>query len=117
MQNRNQRSERSDLLGGYQQPSNTAKFMEESNNNEIDELSSRIDAMKSLVINIDEALEQDKQVVDGLSLSLNNVAAMMTNTMGSLQNMIETGGSRHMMYLVLFVVGLFVVLYYLMSAK
>ena len=92
-------------------------MMEEANNRAIEELSAKTGHMLNLARDVESLLEEDKRLLNNMDGSFDRVTAMMRGTLGSVQKMLETGGTRHMSMLICFILAVFFVLYWLMSAK
>jgi blocked-early-in-transport protein 1 len=91
------------------------QLMEEQNDAAIAELGEKVGLMKNLAVDIEEGIAKDKILLDNMSGSFENVTNMMKGTLGNVQKMLATGGSKHMCYLVLFILAVFFVLYFLMK--
>jgi blocked-early-in-transport protein 1 len=53
-------------------------------------------------------------MLDGMGSSLGQTTDLLTSTIGKIGVMVSSGGSKHMCYLVLFVVVFFMMLYFMM---
>lgn len=89
-------------------------MFEEANNRDIHSLSLKVEDMKKLAGDIESAIKDDAVELDSMGSALDAVGGVMRGTLSNLNKMISQGGSKHMVYLVLFVVVLFLVLYKLM---
>jgi blocked-early-in-transport protein 1 len=90
-------------------------LMEEQNNRGIAELEGSVARMKDLAFDIEAAIQEDRKELEQTSLSFDKVTMMMKGTLGNVNKMLATGGSKHMCYLVAFIVCLFMALYWLMK--
>lgn len=90
-------------------------LIEEENDRDVEALAERIGMMKDIASGIGTALENDKRQLDEMGSSFDRVSTMMRGAVGNVNKMLQTGGSKHMCYLVSFILGLFFVLYWLMK--
>lgn len=90
-------------------------IMEEQNNREISALSEKVAYMKNLATDIEAAIQEDQLLLEQTGSGFDRVTMMMKGTLGNVNKMLSTGGSKHMCYLVSFVVCLFLGLYWLMK--
>lgn len=91
------------------------QMMEDSNNEQIAKLGDQVALMHSVARDIESGLMEDNALLKDTGNTLDKVASMMRGTLGNVQQMLNTGGSKHMCYLVSFIVCLFFVLYWLMK--
>jgi len=90
-------------------------LMEEQNNRDIAALSEKVAYMKNLATDIEAAIQEDQALLDQTGSSFDRVTLLMKGTLGNVNKMLTTGGSKHMCYLVTFIVCLFLGLYWLMK--
>jgi len=90
-------------------------LLEEQNNRGIAALSEKVSYMKTLAGDIEAAIQEDHTLLDQTSSTFDRVTMMMKGTLGNVNKMLATGGSKHMCYLVAFIVGLFLTLYWIMK--
>mmetsp|Transcript_11450 Transcript_11450/g.13129 ORF Transcript_11450/g.13129 Transcript_11450/m.13129 type:complete len:148 (+) Transcript_11450:67-510(+) len=95
----------------------TQRLYEEQNNAQIDSLGEKIGALKHFAVNIGAELETQNRQLDEMSGQMGGVGELMGGALKQLEVMLNTGGSKHMCYLIGFIVGLFLVLYMLLSWK
>ena len=90
-------------------------ILEEQNNRDIAALSEKVSFMKNLAGDIEAAIQEDHNVLDQTGSTFDKVTTMMRGTLGNVNKMLATGGSKHMCYLIAFIVCLFLTLYWLMK--
>jgi len=91
------------------------QLMEEQNNKEIASLADKVSHMKNLAYDIEAAIQEDHHLLDQTGSSFEKVTSLMRGTISNVTQMLATGGSKHMCYLILFVVCLFFGFYWLMK--
>jgi blocked-early-in-transport protein 1 len=67
-----------------------------------------------LSIDINAEVRDQNSMLDGMGSSLGQTTDLLTSTIGKIGVMVSSGGSKHMCYLVLFVVVFFMMLYFMM---
>jgi hypothetical protein len=90
-------------------------LIEEQNNRGIAELGRRVADIKELVIRIEAEVQEDHIVLEQTSSSFDSVTTMMKGTLWNVNKMLAIETSKHMFYLVAFIVCLFMALYWLMK--
>jgi blocked-early-in-transport protein 1 len=90
-------------------------MLEEANNRDIHALGEQVAHMKHLAFDIEAAIQTDRLHLDQMSGGFDRVGSAMRGTMAHLNKMLSTGGSKHMCYLVSFVLAVFFFLYWLMK--
>ena len=90
-------------------------MLEESNNKAISDLSEKTSMMLGLALDIESQLKEDKALLDQTGSSFDRVTGLMKGTISNITQMLNTGGSKHMCYLVTFIVCVFLTLYWLMK--
>jgi blocked-early-in-transport protein 1 len=71
--------------------------------------------MREIAFDLDQQLKEDNSLIDQAGSGLERVTNMMKSTLGNVNQMLATGGSKHMCYLILFIVVVFMGLYSLMK--
>ncbi|GBG26104.1 BET1-like [Hondaea fermentalgiana] len=119
-------SQRNDLFGnraggnsgaGVAYAEATRNMMEEENNRQTDLLGERVSQLKELSIQINGVVNEDNKLLDGMGSTFGQTNQLMNKTLKNLQVMIDKGGSKHMCYLILFVVAVFLVLYFMLMGR
>jgi len=83
----------------------------EQNNQMTDHLGSQVSRLKELSVLISDEVNEQNSLLANMGNSFQSTGALMSGTLGKLQRMIDSGGSKHMCYLIMFVVGMFLFLY------
>jgi blocked early in transport 1 len=101
--------------GGYND-TNT-NILEQQNNERIFELSEQVSRLKGLTIDIGNEVREQNSLLDQMGDGFSNVGDMLQGSLRRIGAMLESGGSKHMCYMVGFVVFVVVFLYWMMSHK
>uniref|UniRef100_A0AAV1TBK7 t-SNARE coiled-coil homology domain-containing protein n=1 Tax=Peronospora matthiolae TaxID=2874970 RepID=A0AAV1TBK7_9STRA len=88
------------------------RLLEDQNDEQISHLSLQITQLKQLSGSIHAEVLDQNRFLDGMGKEFDNTEGLLGGTMKRLGVMMEQGGSKHMLYLVLFVVVVFVLLYF-----
>ncbi|KAG2789136.1 hypothetical protein PC116_g7614 [Phytophthora cactorum] len=106
-------SSRTQQVGGNIDNGEQAKrLLEEQNDEQISHLSLQITQLKQLSGNIHAEVVDQNRFLDGMGKEFDNTEGLLGGTMKRLGVMMEQGGSKHMLYLIMFVVVVFVLLYF-----
>lgn len=92
-------------------------LLEDENDAKWAELGEKVSLLKELGLEINQEVKSQNRLLDGMSDSFGTAASLFTNTIAKLGNMLTSGSSNHMYYLIAFVVIIFIVLYFLMGRK
>ena len=87
--------------------------MESQNDAMTARLASKVDILKQLSIDIGEEARAQNRMLTDMDVDFENTQSFMKKTLGGLQHMINTGGSKHMCYLVAFIFAIFMLVYWL----
>ncbi|TMW63226.1 hypothetical protein Poli38472_002167 [Pythium oligandrum] len=99
-------------MGGDGNGDQARRLLEEQNDEQISHLSLQIKELKSLTRNIHDEVVDQNRYLDGMGKEFDNTEGLLGGTMKRLGIMMDQGGSKHMLYLIGFVVFVFVLLYY-----
>ncbi|CAI5714159.1 unnamed protein product [Hyaloperonospora brassicae] len=88
------------------------RLLEEQNDEQISHLSLQITQLKQLSGSIHTEVVDQNRFLDGMGKEFDNTEGLLGGTMKRLGAMMEQGGSKHMLYLILFVVVVFLLLYF-----
>jgi len=108
-------TKKQDGNGGQSMSEQARMLLEEQNNREIAALSEKVSYMKNLAGDIEAAIQEDHAILNQTGSAFDKVSIMMRGTLGNVNKMLSTGGSKHMCYLITFIVCLFLGLYWLMK--
>ena len=94
-----------------------SNIMEQQNNERINELSEQVARLKGLTIEIGNEVREQNSLLDNMGDTFGNVGDLLQGTMRRIGHLLDSGGAKHMCYLVTFVVCVMVFLYWIMSHK
>jgi len=94
-----------------------ANILEQQNNERINELSSQVAKLKGLTIAIGNEVNEQNSLLDNMGDSFGQTGEMLAGSLRRIGTMLETGGAKHMCYMVGFIVFVMVFLYWLMTHK
>lgn len=103
--------------GGLSASDANASILEQQNNEKINELSDHVARLKGLTIDIGNEVREQNSLLDGMGDSFQNTRDLLQNSLMRIGTMLESGGAKHMCYLVGFSVFVMVFLWWLMSYK
>jgi blocked-early-in-transport protein 1 len=92
-------------------------IMESQNNERIDELSDQVARLKGLTIDIGNEVREQNSLLDGIGDTFSNTGDLLQGSLRRIGTMLESGGTKHMCYMVAFIVGVMIFLWWLMSFK
>jgi len=105
-----------DVEGGRHNDTN-ANILEQQNNERIYELSQQVNRLKGLTIDIGNEVSEQNRLLDNMGDGFQNAKDMLQGSLARIGTMLESGGAKHMCYMVGFVVLVVVFLYYVMTHK
>mmetsp|Transcript_27455 Transcript_27455/g.41577 ORF Transcript_27455/g.41577 Transcript_27455/m.41577 type:complete len:143 (+) Transcript_27455:166-594(+) len=94
-----------------------ANILEQQNNERIGELSDQVARLKGLTIDIGNEVREQNSLLDDMGDGFSGVSNLLGNSLKRIGTMLESGGAKHMCYMVAFVVGVMVFLYWIMTYK
>jgi blocked-early-in-transport protein 1 len=94
-----------------------ANILESQNNERIDQLSESVARLKGLTIDIGNEVREQNSLLDHMGDGFTNTADLLQGSLRRIGTMLESGGAKHMCYMVLFCVAVMIFLYFLMSFK
>ncbi|KAL7467783.1 hypothetical protein ACHAXS_008023 [Conticribra weissflogii] len=101
--------------GGMSSHEANANIMEQQNNDRISELSDQVAMLKGLTIDIGNEVREQNSLLDNMGDGFSNTRDLLAGSLQRIGTMLESGGAKHMCYLVAFVVFVMVFLYWLIS--
>ncbi|EER15808.1 Protein transport protein bet1, putative, partial [Perkinsus marinus ATCC 50983] len=84
--------------------------LEQQNDEYLDELDARVRAVKEVAHGIGREARESNNILNGMGGQFDKAGDMLKGTMAKLQNMMDSGSGRAMIYLALFVVGMFMLM-------
>eukprot|EP00555_Chaetoceros_dichaeta_P009206 CAMPEP_0198259548 /NCGR_PEP_ID=MMETSP1447-20131203/8711_1 /TAXON_ID=420782 /ORGANISM="Chaetoceros dichaeta, Strain CCMP1751" /LENGTH=148 /DNA_ID=CAMNT_0043946967 /DNA_START=99 /DNA_END=545 /DNA_ORIENTATION=- len=103
--------------GGLSASDMNANIMEQQNNERISELGEQVARLKGLTINIGAEVEEQNKLLDQMGQGFSSTGDLLSGSLKRIGTMLESGGAKHMLYMVGFVVLVMVSLYWLMKSK
>ena len=103
--------------GGRSARETNANIMEQQNNERISELSEQVARLKGLTIDIGNEVREQNSLLDSMQDGFMSTQDMLQGSLRRIGTMLETGGAKHMCYMVAFVVFVVVFLYWIMTYK
>jgi len=100
---------------GPHQNAQTEEWMEELNNDGLEKIGSKVSTIKELSLGVRNEIKDSTDVLSQLESGMYLTGGMLKGSMGRLSDMTQSATKKHMLYLVLFIVGLFLALYYGLS--
>eukprot|EP00658_Telonema_sp_P-2_P077510 TRINITY_DN7028_c0_g1_i1.p1 TRINITY_DN7028_c0_g1~~TRINITY_DN7028_c0_g1_i1.p1 ORF type:complete len:108 (+),score=30.39 TRINITY_DN7028_c0_g1_i1:217-540(+) len=85
--------------------------MEAGHNDKIDRLRSTTDRIREIAMVMGEELKDQNQMIDGIDKDMSTARAALEKAMAHARRLAAQAGSRHMCYLLLFVLGFFFMLW------
>jgi blocked-early-in-transport protein 1 len=92
-------------------------ILEQQNNDRIAELSDHVSRLKSLTIDIGNEVREQNALLDNMGDGFSSTRDLLQGSLRRIGFMLERGGTKHMFYMVGFVVAVMVFLYWVMSYK
>ena len=90
-------------------------IMEQQNDERISELSEQVARLKGLTIDIGNEVREQNSLLDQMQDGFSSTGDMLAGSLRRIGTMLESGGAKHMMYMVGFIVGVMVLLWMLMK--
>ncbi|CAM9363180.1 unnamed protein product [Pylaiella littoralis] len=90
-------------------------IMEMQNNAHIDDLSDQVSRLKHLTIDIGQEVRSQNDLISGMEGQMFDARGLLGGTLRRINTMMTQGGSRHMCYLVAFIVFTFMVIWYILK--
>jgi len=91
------------------------ELLERDNDKKLEELAQTVSVIKGLTKDIESGIDQSNKSLGFLDKEMEDVRGLIGGAMHKLQNLAQQGGSRHMCYLVLFIVFVFILLYFVVT--
>ena len=101
--------------GGYNDTN--ANILEQQNNERINELSDQVARLKGLTISIGDEVREQNSLLDNMGDGFLHTGDLLRSSLSRIGTMLETGGTKHMLYMIAFCVAAMCFLWWLMSFK
>mmetsp|Transcript_28538 Transcript_28538/g.43880 ORF Transcript_28538/g.43880 Transcript_28538/m.43880 type:complete len:149 (-) Transcript_28538:117-563(-) len=105
------------MENGLSASDTNASIMEQQNNDRILELSDQVARLKGLTIDIGNEVKEQNALLDDMGDGFSATKDLLAGSLRRIGTMLERGGTKHMCYMVSFIVFVMVVLYWLMIYK
>jgi len=92
-------------------------LMELENNQRWAELGEQVDLLKELSKDINAEVKSQNRMLDGMSDAFGSTTELFKSTIGKLGVMLTNPSSKHMYYLMGFIIFVFLVVYFMMNRK
>mmetsp|Transcript_28402 Transcript_28402/g.90883 ORF Transcript_28402/g.90883 Transcript_28402/m.90883 type:complete len:123 (+) Transcript_28402:247-615(+) len=102
--------------GGGQQDT-SQNLMELENNRRIGLLGDQVAQLKAISLDIHDEVEAQTGLLENMDQQFGNTGDMLNKTMEKLAVMLKTGNKKHMLYLIAFVVGTFLIIWFMMKTR
>lgn len=102
--------------GGASSDANT-NILEQQNNERIDLLSDQVARLKGLTIDIGNEVRDQNSLLDNMGDGFQNTKDLLAGSLQRIGTMLQTGGGKHMCYMVSFCVFVMIFLYWLMKTQ
>ena len=86
--------------------------LEDKNEQMESDLKDNISKVKTIAINIQQELKDQRPLFDDMDNTLNSTSSMITNTIGKVGKLLKSDSNYHIHYLVLFCLFVFLVLWF-----
>jgi len=113
--NMNRRNNPYDPERGLSASDMNANIMEQQNNDRIDQLSDQVALLKGLTIDIGNEVREQNSLLDQMGDGFASTGDLLAGSLKKIGTMLQSGGAKHMLYMVGFIVAVFVLLYMLMK--
>ncbi|GKZ00730.1 hypothetical protein MPSEU_001024900 [Mayamaea pseudoterrestris] len=94
-----------------------SNIMEQQNNERIDLLSDQVARLKGLTIEIGNEVKEQNSLLDNMGDAFSNTRDLLGNSLTRIGTMLQSGGAKHMCYMVAFGVGVLIFVWWLMHWK
>jgi hypothetical protein len=87
------------------------RLVEEQNNIKTGALADSVERLKFLSIDINNEVVDQNRLLGSMDGQMGSATSLMNDTLNKLSTMLNSGESKHMLYMIIFVVTAFVILY------
>eukprot|EP00434_Breviolum_minutum_P019399 symbB.v1.2.017105.t1/scaffold1326.1/size125234/6 len=89
------------------------EMMERQNDAAIEDLESKVGQLKEVTRSIGSSIKDSNSLLDQMGIDFDKAASLLKGTLGHLKGMMANKSSKHMIYMVIFVLVLFMLMYFL----
>lgn len=94
-----------------------ANILEQQNNERIYELGEQVARLKGLTIDIGNEVREQNSLLDQMGDGFMNARDLLQGSLKRIDTMLDSTGSKHMIYMVMFIVFVVIFLYWMMTFK
>jgi len=91
------------------------RLMESQNDEMTARLSEKVNILKQLSIDIGVEVKEQNRMLNDMEVDFESTQGLMKKTLTNLTHLINSGGSKHMCYLVAFIFAIFMLVYWLVK--
>lgn len=103
--------------GGVNARDTNSNIMEQQNNDRINELSDQVARLKGLTVDIGNEVREQNSMLGDMGENFGNVGDLLAGSLRRIGTMLESGGAKHMCYMIAFIVAVMIFLYWVMTYK
>lgn len=89
------------------------EMMERQNDQAIEDLEAKVGQLKDVTRSIGSSIKDSNSLLDQMGIDFDKAASLLKGTLTHLKGMMANKSSKHMIYMVLFVLVLFMLMYFL----
>ena len=98
---------------GSQELTDEERLLEQENERRLNELSAKVSAIKEVTHQISSSVRSGIRDVESLETDMSGSRLTLSGATQQIKQLFHVASSKHMLYLILFIFGVFVVLYFL----
>jgi len=91
------------------------ELVQKQNDKTLDEIARKVGIIKKVSMDIEQGIGDGIKIADDVDNDMGGVQGLLSGTMQRLGNLASSGGSRHMCYLVVFIVFVFILVYFIIT--
>jgi len=90
-------------------------LLEQHNDERLSQLGEKVAIIRMVTEDIEAQVKESNKMLSEMEGDMDSVQGLLSNTISKLDKLAKSGGGRHVFYLVLFMLFVFLLLYFLMS--
>jgi len=91
--------------------------MEEQNDDAIDSLRNKVNALRGITIDINDEIKNQKHLIRTMDDEFDSTEGLLAGSMRRVQRLASGGHNRYIFYLILFAVFVFLYVYYVIRSR
>eukprot|EP00474_Spongospora_subterranea_P009592 CRZ10050.1 hypothetical protein [Spongospora subterranea] len=99
-------------LAFRQQEEQKAHDLENENDELVGNLNLKLDQLKHVTVELGRETREQNQMLEGLNSSMSDASSLLSSTVKKLGDMVSKTSNRHLWYLALFILFVFLVIYF-----